>query len=236
MLVIYLKQREFIYHISKVEKYQELEQNYTIDGVLIKSLCIDRNSSRAIIYFGGNGESVDYNIPIFSQILKGFDICFVKYRGYGGSQGEPTEENLYRDALYIFDDMKKRYSDISVIGRSLGSGVATYLASKRDIDRVVLVTPFDSLESVAKDAFPIFPISYMLKDKFNSIDRVGSIKCKTLVITAQNDKLITKEHSSHLIDRFQTDNIESLTIKKADHNSISFFQEYTQAIDDFFMD
>jgi len=54
--------------------------------------------------------------------------------------------------------MKKRYSDISVIGRSLGSRVATYLASKRDIDRVVLVTPFDSLESVAKDAFPIFPI------------------------------------------------------------------------------
>lgn len=232
---IYIKQRDFIYYPSKVEEFKELEKVYTIDNLQIKTLLLNRDEDSAIIYFGGNGESVEHNIPDFSKILKEFDIYFVKYRGYGGSQGNPTEKDLYNDALYIFDDLKKRYKTVSIIGRSLGSSVATYVASKRDIEKLILVTPFDSLENIAKDIFPIFPISLMLKDKFNSIDRVKSIKCKTLIITAKNDKIVAKKYSLNLINRFKKQDIQSVTIAKADHNTVSLFDLYYKAIDEFLL-
>jgi len=234
-LFIYIKQRGFIYYPSKIEEFKELEKVYNIDNLQIKTLLLNRDKDSAVLYFGGNAEAVEYNIPNFSKILKEFDIYFVKYRGYGGSQGNPVEKDLYSDALYIFDDLKKRYKNVSIIGRSLGSSVATYVASKRDIEKLVLVTPFDSLENIAKDIFPIFPISFMLKDKFNSIDRVDSIKCKTLIITAINDKIVKKIYSLNLINKFKKQNIQSITIAKADHNTISLFDLYYKSIDNFLL-
>ncbi|MFQ5983707.1 MAG: alpha/beta hydrolase, partial [Woeseiaceae bacterium] len=163
---LYMTQRNALYYPTpEVQVTDATEVRLESDGETLKIWHLpNSNGPNAIIYFGGNAEDVSGNIPQFRNIFPGYAVFLVNYRGYGGSTGSPTEAGLYRDALTVFDEIHSRHKDVSVIGRSLGAAVATYLASVRDVQRLVLVTPFDSIENVAKGAFPIFPVSLLIKD------------------------------------------------------------------------
>jgi pimeloyl-ACP methyl ester carboxylesterase len=96
----------------------------------------------------------------------------MNYRGYGGSDGTPSETALLSDALFVFDYMLATEgidpAHVVLMGRSLGSGVAVHVAAKRKVGGVILVTPFDSLVNVARAHYPIFPVGLMLKHRFDS--------------------------------------------------------------------
>ncbi len=92
---------------------------------------------KALIYFGGNAEDVSLSLPAFSSAFPDRALFLLHYRGYGGSTGKPSEEAIQSDALALFDRVHLEYSDIAVIGRSLGSGVATRLASRRPASSLV---------------------------------------------------------------------------------------------------
>lgn len=187
----------------------------------------------AIIYFGGNAEDVSSNFGAFAKALPRHAIYLVNYRGYGGSTGSPSEGALFADALAVYDLVHQNHPNISLVGRSLGSGVAAYLASTRKVERLVLVTPYDSIENVAKKRFPIFPISLLLKDKFNSSARVPSIGAKTLVILAENDEIIPRESSDALIAEFPSDQVIVKVIHEATHNSVGSSPVYAELIGGF---
>ncbi len=142
----------------------------------LKIWFVQRPGPRAIVYFGGNAEDVAYNMAGFSAAFPDHSLYLVNYRGYGGSSGEPTEAGLTSDAVSIFDQLRLRHPEISVIGRSLGSGIAVHLASLRDVRRLVLVTPFDSLVNVAREHFRYFPVSLLMRDRYESVRRVPSIR------------------------------------------------------------
>ncbi|NJL58986.1 MAG: hypothetical protein HC887_04355 [Desulfobacteraceae bacterium] len=111
-----------------------------------------------IIYFGGNAEDISEQIFEFEP-LKGWAVLLVNYRGYGLSQGSPSQENLFNDALSIYDHISRREdvdaSRIVAMGRSLGSGVAVHLASQRPLAGVILVSPYDSIRNVAQKIYPV---------------------------------------------------------------------------------
>ena len=192
--------------------------------------------SDAIIYFGGNAEDVSGNIPDYMTMFPRHDVYIVNYRGFGGSTGSPTEAALYKDALAVFDEIRSRYTDISVIGRSLGSGVATYLAAERDIDNLILVTPFDSLENIAKRAMPILPVSLLLKDKFDSIGRVADITAPVLVVIAENDDIISRQRSDALVAAFPESQVSVDIIADTAHNTVSLSPRYTSVLSMFLND
>ena len=192
------------------------------------------DSPDAVIYFGGNSEDVASNFRAFSKLLPNQNLYFVNYRGYGGSTGSPSEAALFSDALAVYDWVHEKSPNISVVGRSLGSGVAVYLASVRKVDRLVLVTPYDSIENVAKKSFPIFPISLLLRDKFNSASRVQSITAKTLIILAENDEVIPLENSDALIAEFPSDQVTIKVIYETSHNTIGFSPAYFELIGSFY--
>ena len=199
----------------------------------IKVTVLNKGKKKAILYFGGNAESVDYSSDDFSRIFQDHSIYLVKYRGYGGSTGKPEEQGIYSDALHIFDKIKPKYSAISIIGRSLGSGVASLVASKRNIDKLILITPFDSVENVAQKLFYIYPMFLLLKDKYDSFSRVSLIKAKTLVIAAENDQVIDKKHTKRLVDAFPPVQIRVEVIKNTDHNTISNSEKYYILLEEF---
>ena len=89
-------------------------------------------------------------------------LYLLHYRGYGGSSGSPSEEMISRDAMTLFDQVYATHPHITVVGRSLGSGVAVRLASQRPAARLVLITPYNSLEELAARQFPIFPVKWLL--------------------------------------------------------------------------
>jgi len=178
------------------------------------------DAPQAIIYFGGNAEDVAQNIPLFKTIFAKTSVYFVNYRGYGGSSGSPSEPALFADALAVFDYVHAKHADVSVIGRSLGSGVAVYLAAMRDVKKMVLITPYDSIENVARAAYPAFPISLLLKDKFASNTRIGGLKIPVLFNLAEHDDVVPQANSEALIALLPVSQAEVVMIPGTTHHSI----------------
>ncbi|HXA46424.1 MAG TPA: alpha/beta hydrolase, partial [Burkholderiaceae bacterium] len=192
----------------------------------------------AILYFGGNAEDVSEVIPAFSKNFSHQSIYLVNYRGYGGSTGEPSETGIFKDALNLYDFVCARQSkdggrSISVFGRSLGSGVAIYVETNREVKKMVLVTPYDSIENVAKKQFPMFPISLLLKDKFASDSRVAAVSIPTMIILADADEVIPRANSEALIAAFRKSMPTTRIISNSSHNSILTSDVYWQDVSEF---
>ncbi len=186
-LLLFLFQRSIIYYPVERISHTFEELSYKNDNQDIKVILINKGFKKALLYFGGNAEPVAYNAAEFSQTFQNHTVYLVNYRGYGGSSGSPTEAGLFSDAKYIFNQIKLRHTDVTIIGRSLGTAVASYLAAESNISKLVLITPFDSIEHIAQDSFPIYPMNLLLKDKFNSLGLAKDIKAKTLIMVAEND-------------------------------------------------
>jgi len=184
----------------------------------------------ALIYFGGNAEDVSHSLPSLSAAFPEYAIYLAHYRGYGGSSGKPSEAALVADALALFDQVQTSHKTIVVVGRSLGSGVAVQLASLRPVERLVLVTPYDSLQEVAAQQFPYFPVRWLLLDKFESWKYVPQISAPTLVIAAEYDEVIPRASTEALFARFPPGAATSKIIAGAGHNTISESAEYASLL------
>ena len=121
------------------------------------------------------------------------------------------------------------------MGRSLGSGVAVYVAINRKVARMILATPYDSIENVAQDKYPIFPIRILLKDKFESWRRAPLVRAATLVLIAGDDQVVPRSNSDRLIAQFRV-RPDVVVIGQAGHNTISVKSGYAQAIRVFLAD
>jgi len=125
------------------------------------------------------------------------------------------------------------YNDVFVVGRSLGSGVATYVASQRPVSRLVLVTPFDSVENVAQEQFPFYPIWILLKDKFDSASRAKAIDSKVLILSADGDRVISKKRTDNLAASLSRVQLTQVVINNSGHNSLSENNKFYNAIHQF---
>ena len=202
-------------------------------GITLRGWALNKDRHQAIIYFGGNAERVEANIPEFRKTFSGHSVYLAPYRGYGGIEGTATEENLYSDALAIYDEVAKRHAEIFIIGRSLGSGVATYLASVRKVDKLILVTPFDSMVNLAREFYPLFPVGLFLIDQYDSASRVGQLESQTLVMVAGKDEIVPRQNTERLLSAFKPDHLTVKGIDQATHNSISTYPEYLKTLADF---
>lgn len=143
------------------------------------------------------------------------------------------KRHCLRMPVAVYDHVHAKFPNVTVIGRSLGSGVAVYLASVRKVDKLILITPYDSIENVAKKHFPIFPIGLLLKDKFDSASRVKDLTAKTLILIAENDKTIPRENTDLLVQQFPSDKVVVKTLAGTNHDSITSGAEYLKLISDF---
>lgn len=181
---------------------------------------------KALIYFGGNAEDVSANLPSFAQAFPGHAIYLLHYRGYGGSSGSPSEAALQNDALALFDHAGKTHAEVTVVGRSLGSGLAVWVASQRPVSRLVLVTPYNSIQELAAQRFPWFPISWLLLDKFESWKYAPQVTAPTLLMAAEHDEVIPAASTEKLYARFQSGRAALKVLPGTSHNTISQHPQY----------
>ncbi len=184
----------------------------------------------AFIYFGGNAEDVTLNLPAFSQAFPNQAIYLLNYRGFGGSSGSPSEEALQRDALALFDMVHAKHPNTVIVGRSLGTGVAIHLASQRPASRLILITPYSSLEDLAAIKMPLFPVRWLLKDKFESWKDAARITVPTLLIAAEHDEIIPRANTEKLFRHFPAGIASLEVIPNTDHNSISESPQYLKLL------
>jgi pimeloyl-ACP methyl ester carboxylesterase len=217
-VLLYLLQRQLIYYpvAAQLPPTDPLVLQQANATVLVSQQ--PRDSAKALLYFGGNAEDVSVSLPEFAAAFPSHAIYLMHYRGYGGSSGSPSEQALVTDALALYDQLHSKHSAITVIGRSLGSGVAVQLAAQREVAQLVLITPFDSLSALAQRQFPLFPVKWLLKDTYRSADYAPAISSRTLVVVAEQDEIIGRAHSEALYQAF-TPGVATLKSYSGNHNS-----------------
>ncbi len=144
-----------------------------------------------LLYFHGNAGNVSERANRFRQVLgSGFGLLAMSYRGYPGSGGHPSEKGFFSDALEIFDWLEQRTPDIVIHGESIGTGVATYTASQRPGEALVLEAPYTAAVDVAAEEYPWVPVRLLMRDQYRSDDYIDDIDTPLLIVHGTADKTI----------------------------------------------
>lgn len=182
-------------------------------------------SAPLVMYFGGNAEEVSWMLESIGDPQRGetpgVGWLLVDYRGYGASEGSPSERALVGDALALFDHAAKLpgvdAERIMAFGRSLGSGVAVRLAAERPLHALILVTPFESLAAVAKRYYWYLPVDLILKHRFDSIALAPKLNQPLLCVIAARDQVIPPIHAERLFESWGGAK-RKVTLEGAGHN------------------
>lgn len=197
-----------------------------VEGAQVLVTVRPHGGPNALVYFGGNAEDVSYSLPSFSAAFPDHAIYLLHYRGYGGSSGSPSEAALFADAIALFDQVQSEHAHVVVVGRSLGSGVAVYLASVRPVARLVLVTPYSSIQEIAASQFLYLPVRWLLRDKYESWRFAKQVTAPTLVVAAERDEVIPRASTEALHRNFRPGVASLKIIAATSHNTISESPEY----------
>ena len=226
-VILFLYQRDLIY-FPQPRSPGTGATTFTLqaDGAQLLVTARQRSGPDALLYFGGNAEDVSYSLASLSTGFSGYAIYLLHYRGYGGSSGKPSEAALVADAVLLFDKVRAEHQNIVVVGRSLGSGVAVHLASLRPVARLVLVTPYDSLQQLAAQQFPYFPVRWLLLDKFESSKYAERVTAPTLIVAAEHDEVIPRASTETLYKHFRAGVASLKVVIGTGHNTISESPEY----------
>ncbi len=231
---LYIYQRRLIYHPVPVDPvFSADEISFDNNGTRLHGWILNPDKPRAVIYFGGNSELITHRQAYFEDVFNDYSVYLVNYRGYGKSQGNPSEIGLFSDALAIYDQLIKRHDSIIAYGRSLGSGIAVYLAASRRLDKLILLTPYDSIAEVGQKLYPLFPVRYLIKDRFDSASRAGDIEIPVLIASAENDREIGLPHTLTLKQSFNRTRVEYQMIAGAAHNDVIDFPDYRATVQKF---
>ena len=179
------------------------------------------NKEKIIVYFHGNGEILSSNHSLFGKLdIHGYGVVGFSYRGYGDNEGSPSEEGIFDDAQETINFITEKTSGkISLVGRSLGSGIAVKLASDNDLDKVVLISPYTSIANVAADLYWFFPVKQLIWDEFDSLSRIDKIEEDILIIHGEKDGVVPIKFGRELFEAIKSDK-KFVTQKNRGHNNL----------------
>ncbi|MFK8008675.1 MAG: alpha/beta hydrolase [Saprospiraceae bacterium] len=187
-----------------------------------------KNPKGVILYFHGNAGSLEDWGEVADDFVKmEYDVLISDFRGFGKSTGKISESGFYQDAQMLYDFLLEKYdaSQITIFGRSLGTGVAVDLASKNRAKRLILETPFANFADLAQSRFKIFPVKALLKFSFSNKDKLEKVECPAHIFHGINDEVIPYHHTKELESILKAD-WTFTTIKNGNHNNLFTFQEY----------
>lgn len=209
------------------------------DGGSIHALHIKAEASRGcVLYFHGNTGGISRWGAIAEELTTfGFDVFLPDYRGYGKSRGPRTEEILYSDALMCYNKVKEHYpeSRICIYGRSLGSGIASWLAGRSQPGAVVLETPYNNLIEVARHHSRIIPVKFFLRFTFRNDIHLKATKAPVLIAHGTKDKIVPYKSGLRLYQGVKaTVRAEMLTIPGGHHGDLNGFPVFRSTLERFF--
>jgi pimeloyl-ACP methyl ester carboxylesterase len=186
-----------------------------------------------VLYFHGNRKNIGWYAgfaPMFTA--HGYEVWMPDYPGYGKSTGKITEEKLYHYTIQLYKLAAKKFSADSIIvfGKSMGSGLATYLASNAACKRVILETPYYSLSSVAQHFFPIYPMEKMTRVKIPSFEFIQQVNEPVSIFHGTDDMIVPYSNAQKLRP-FLKPTDEFITIEGGTHNDLRKYPLFHKKID-----
>ncbi|MHC4498526.1 MAG: alpha/beta hydrolase [Planctomycetota bacterium] len=213
-LILYLMQPKFLYHPMRGLPYtpDELGLDFenvvfkTADGLKLSGWFIPaENSELTVLFCYGNGGNMTHRLDSINFFYNIGLNCFIfDYRGYGGSQGRPTEQGTYLDAeaAYVWLTKERRISpdNIIIFGRSLGGSIGAQLASTVPVGALVVESTFTSYVDIARKFYPYMPVQWFASYRYRTIDHMRDIHCPVMIIHSQNDEVVPFEFGLKLYD------------------------------------
>lgn len=211
----------------------------TEDGVKIHSLYLPlTDSDKVLIYFHGNAGNIYHRISDLNRLRAfGINVVGVSYRGYGKSEGKPSEEGIYWDGQavfnYVANEMGFSQNNIIIMGRSIGTAAAINTAQYRSIAGLILVTPLSSAKAQA-EVMAMGMMVFLAGNAFDNLSKIENVKAPLLVVHGTNDQVIPYALGKQLFDRYRGDK-RFIKIVGAGHNDIQYSHAdiYWQSISDF---
>ena len=228
---LYFQQRQLLYYPQATRPADAASSRpLHAQGPRVLVSYREHDGPQAVVYFGGNAEDVSRSLPTLAAAFPGQALYLLHYRGYGGSEGSPSEAALLQDALELFDQARARHARVTLVGRSLGSGLAVHVASKRPAAKLVLVTPYDSIVGIAVQQYPFMPVSLLLEDRYESFRYAPRVLVPTHIIAAGQDRIIPRASTEQLLRRFAPGVARMTVVPGAGHNSISQDPHYLELL------
>lgn len=157
-----------------------------------------------VVYYHGNSYNLSDRAGIYGALAgKGLGVLALSYRGYGRSQGSPSEQGLYNDARAAIAYLTKKgvpLGRIILFGESLGTGVATRMATEYDVGGLVLQAPYTSVVNRAAEIYRLVPVRILLRDRFDTLSRITQVKCPLMIFHGERDPTIPIAHGKALLE------------------------------------
>ena len=214
-LFMYQQQRSILYQ-PKLEKTSpqdvgaqgaEIVRVRTNDNLTLEGWYFAPSSpnNKTIVFFHGNGWNIGDSFTLTKDYLKhGFGLLMVEYRGYAGHNGRVSEQGLYKDARayinWLHEEKGVPHSDMIFYGESLGSSLAVKMASEYKAFAVILLAPFTSMIDVAKEYYPLLPVSILLRDTYLNDKAIKKVASPILFLHGDQDKLVNIKFGKALYD------------------------------------
>lgn len=197
----------------------------TDDGIRLHGWFVKSRHTPArftLVVFNGNAGNRAYRTGLARGFREhGVAVLLFDYRGFGGSDGRPTEEGLAADAraarAYLASRADVDQRRLVYFGESLGAAVAIRLAVEHPPAALALRSPFTSLADVGREHYPFLPVRWLLRDRFPNLDRIVQISCPLLVIAGDRDRIVPAEQSRQLFAA-GSEPKTLVIIRGADHN------------------
>ena len=236
-LILFFLQRRILFNTSGtpndpkyygLEDVKEVKINTKDNISLLAWHYKGSKKSPLLVYFHGNSFDIGERAYRLKRYIdNNWSVIIVAWRGYSGNKGKPTEANLYLDGEstlnWISRNTDYEYQDLVIYGESLGSGVAVELATRYKFRSVVLEAPFTSIVDIAKQRYKIFPVSLLVLDKFNNIEKIDKISSPLIIISGKKDEIVPHNHSVMLYKKAKEPK-RSVFIDEAMHNNLYDFK------------
>ena len=214
IIFIYFYQRNLLYHPSE-NNYQNDKIQFKYDEIFIKvdeeiqlkSWIIkkDFKKLKTLVIFHGNAGHLSNRIYKLNELYKlDINILLISWRGFSGNKGSPTENNLYSDAkasINWLNEQGVNNGQIILYGESLGSGVAVELGKENNFNSIILESPFTSIENSAKIYYPYLPVRLLLKDRYDSISKIKTIKSPIMIMHGEKDDVVPFSMGKKLFEK-----------------------------------
>jgi len=212
----------------------ETSEELRVGDVVLRGWVANPGAPRAVVYFGGNAAQIGEARERFATHLPHHATYLFAYRGYGASEGSPSEKALVADGCRVVDEANRCHpgEEIAIWGRSLGAAVAMQVAARcPDVARLVLVTPFESAVAMARDHAGRL-LSALIADRFDALDVANRLTMPTLVLRAGKDTVVLPQRTDALLSALPGE-VKVVDFPEADHATVSDEPTYWPTVTSF---
>lgn len=243
-IALYFLQDAILFHPEKLDedyvfRFDEPFREINIPVTDKKNLNIlqftvqDSVCKGVVLYFHGNRKNNTRYAPYVKYFTsKNYEVWMPDYPGFGKSTGERSEKILYEDAYRVYRLARNRFSADSIIiyGKSIGTGIATQLAATRDCRRLILETPYASIDDLGRHYFFIYPVRLMTKYKLPLSQYLEKVTAPVTIFHGTKDEVIPYKQAVKLMTKLDQKG-EFITIEKGKHNTLTEFEIYQRKLD-----